>query len=392
MSRAGKIGLILGLLAAIVLLAAGCGSGFYGGDLKDLELVRGLIIDISENEGNMGENGENNEKKNGAVQNWDKSGAAGAAGEKELAVTALLLARDKALEGQYADSYYQVSGAGSSLAGAVGELYRRGARRLNFSHCQVLLLGEEAAGLANWLDWAQRSPEIRPTVYPVICRGRGQELTLGEGDISPLYWLHNILEPQGSSRPGPVAVRLQEFAELLLEPGAAPVLPLVALAGGEVRLAGFVVYGGERSAGSLAGDEGLGWLLLMRQDYLAGEVLDLAGRGALAIEAAAIGHEVRDGAPGPEVEYRLKLRLRAVENGENLTEAELAALAEERLQEIFAAAVARSRELGLDYLGAGREIRRRAPELWPELAALGPEGYLQKIKFRLVTELVVEDR
>ena len=139
-----KVASIFGLLW-LILLAAGCSSidALDSGDLKDVELVTSLAVDKSE-------------------------------GSSQLVATVQLLNRDKALDRQYAESYYNLTAEGINLPAAVGELYRYGARQLNFSHASILLLSEQTADCQHWLDYALRSPELRPTIYPVVCQEIGR--------------------------------------------------------------------------------------------------------------------------------------------------------------------------------------------------------------------------
>lgn len=343
----------VGVLLAGLLVLGGCVDS---GDMKDIELVSALAADYS-------------------------------ADTDEMTAAVQLLQRDKALEPQYAESYYMLQAADPELAGAVSGLYKNGARQLNFSHTTLLLLGQDAADLENWLDYAERSPELRPTLYPVIAEGKAIDLLAAEElPQAAVYMLDSILEPLGSGDPGYAAVSLQEFVTALHQPGQAPVLPQVKMTEDGVTLDGFVVYEGGQPASRLTGDAALGWLLLERSAYLRGLSFSLGQDVVLSLKRAEVFAEVRrpDADGAVEICFRLCCRANVPENPRDLADGAVQELAVQRLQQVFAVALADSRETGLDYLGIGREIYRKLPSEWPELMRT---DYLKNVKCRLEADI-----
>lgn len=343
--------------AILLLLLPVLGGCADSGDMKDIELVSALAVD-----GNEG----------------------------GITASVQLLQRNKALEPQYAESYYMLEASESDLAGAVGELYKNGARQLNFSHTTMMLLGDDAAGLADWLDYALRSSELRPTLYPVVAEGSAAELLAAEeAERAPIYLLGSILEPRVSGDPGYVGITLQEFVTAVRQTGQAPVLPRVSQTEDGVTLSGFVVYDAGRPAGELTGDAALGWLLVGRTAYLRGLTLGLPQDVVLAVKKADVFAAVKqDAAGGVEVCFRLICRAEAAENPHGIREDEVQRLAVRRLQQVFAAALAESRRSGLDFLGIGREIYRKLPDEWAEYRGAGQSDYLDMVDCRL--EAIVE--
>lgn len=354
-----KILLILALVL-MLLYTAGCEllSENAGSDLKDVELAAALSLDKTET--------------------------------GEISAGVQLLHRDKALEQQYAESYYSLAAEGASPAEAVAALYDRGARQLNFSHAALLVLGEQAAGLDNWLDYAVRSPQLRPTLYPVICRGSAAELLdAGEESISPVYLLENALEPRGSGYPGAAAVTLQDFLEALYEEGIAPVLPLAEKTADGVKLAGLAIYDGAAWQFLQQGDAAFCWRLLQRPQHLAGEVLTLGGEVSLDIIAAKVFYRLNRAEPPakPTMQVEVTLRAEVLHNPAGWEQSEIERQAKERLQHIFAAALDESRRLQLDFLGIGREIKRKLPGLWEDWRE---QDYLNEIAAALNADITIE--
>ena len=351
-----KVASIFGLLW-LILLAAGCSSidALDSGDLKDVELVTSLAVDKSE-------------------------------GSSQLVATVQLLNRDKALDRQYAESYYNLTAEGINLPAAVGELYRYGARQLNFSHASILLLSEQTADCQHWLDYALRSPELRPTIYPGVCQDNAGRLLAAEVEkISQTYLLNNILEPLGSGRPGATAITLQSFVEDLLQPGIEPVLPWVEQSQQGVELGGLMVFNGVgQPVAVLPEDACWGYIWLARPQHLRGYTLELPQAVVFQVENAVVKVETAALAEGcASVQFKLRLRARLLNNPAILSEKELQKITEDRLQQFLNAALAESRRLQLDFLGLGRELYRHQPQLWE---GLQDQAYLEKLTVSLSVE------
>jgi Ger(x)C family germination protein len=373
------------LLAALLPLSA-CsdfGSGWDSGDMKEVELVTALAVDV-----------QNVQDVQGMLDVQDVQNVQDEQDEQEDGgVTAVvqLLNRDKALERQYSDSYYVLAAGGESLGAALGGVYRQGARQLNFSHTSLLLLGENAADCAVWLDYVQRSSQLRPTIYPVVCNGAAADLLQGGEEISPAYLLNNILEPLGSNYQGAAAVSLQNFLTAYYQPGIAPALPWVQHAGDGVQLVGFAVYDEGRAAAKISGDAALGWLLLTRAPYLQGYTLALADGAVLQISRAKVSCAVANSADLEDLRlnYQVDLRVKVLADPQNRTADELAEPTNERLQEILAVTLAEASSLKLDFPGFGREIYRKRPELWQELTEEYGNDYLERLTPTLEVTLKV---
>lgn len=345
---------LLGLALAVIILG-GCMPDDIAGDLKDTELAAAMAVDKT---------------------------------EEGLAVQAELLHRDKALERQYADSYYRVAAEGVSLAEAQGNLYSRGARQINFAHAGLLLLGSAAADLENWLDFAVVDDGLRPTVYPVLVEGSAADFLQSGGDLSAAYLLESALEPW-SGMSGADAVTLQEFCLWLKQPGIAAALPIVRCAD-EVDGAGVVgieplglaIYDGSgwRNA---SGRDALAWRILLRGKHIRGEVVDLGQGVSVKLLSARIKSEVE----GLAVRFDIKIRAELADNPNGLSIQKV----EERLSafvvELLEGAVAEQRESGVDLLGLGREIWRNEPTLWAEI---GASNYLAEVSAEFAVETEVE--
>lgn len=321
---------ILAILSALLLCGCELGSD-NAGDLKDVELIEVLAVDKTTD---------------------------GISAEVQL------LHRDRALERQYAESYYQLTGVGGDLAAAVGQLYVMGARQLNFSHAVELVIGEAAADPAIWLDYAVLSAQIRPTIYPVIAGGSAADLlAAGDAVLSPAYLLDNALEPLGSGYAGARAVSLQEFLTALCQQGIAPALPY-AVKADTVRLAGLAVYDGAGWQIIEEGGAALAWRLLIHPKHIGGEVISLDKEVSLSLTGADIRRAVSEDG----VSLAVRLQGDILSNRQKISTAEIEQMLCRHIEEALQAGLAESRALKLDFLGLGRELWRRQPAVWQQLA------------------------
>ena len=326
-------------------------TGTAAGDLKDVELAAALAVDKT---------------------------------DEGMAVEVQLLHRDRALEHQYAESYYQLNAVGDNLAEAVSNLYDKGARRLNFSHAAELVIGEAAAAPENWLDYAVLSAQLRPTLYPVIAEGSAADLLNSDGAVlSRVYLLNNILEPFGSGYAGAFAVTLQDFMTFLSQPGIAPSLPYIGRDRDGVRLVGMAVYDGAAWQILSEGETTLAWRLLLKPGHIRDEVITLDDGISLNITKA----RVRRVAGDMDLTIDIRLKAEVLANPQNISPQVAEARLAEYIDGALQAAIAESRSLGVDFLGLGRDFWRQQPLVWQNIAG---SDYLSRIKVAVNTSADIE--
>lgn len=355
------------LLVICLPMMAGCGVavGDFGADLKDVELAAALLVDVAEDDENS---------ENGGVT-----------------ATVQVYHRDKALEPQYAESYYRVAATGDDLAGALGNLPGRGAGQLNFAHTGLLVLGQEAANPAVWLDFAQKSGALRPTVYPVVVPGRAadwaSDLAENGGEMDALYLLANALEPAAGG--GPLAVTLQDFATALVTPGVAAALPRALADDDGVRVAGLYVWDGAAWHCLDDSDVVQAWRLLVRARQVADEVIELEG-ATVCVQAARVRWQVDGSALRAAVTLQGRVAQRHNDLHGELSVGEIERRLCARVCDMVLGAVAVSRAENVDFLGLGREIWRYQPELWQEMSE-GFGNYLAALTVDVTVQAEVTD-
>lgn len=308
------------------------------------------------------------------------AGASAASGAGDIRVTAWLLHRDKALEPQYAGSYYHLAATGSDLAAALGALPGAGARQLNLSHMGLLLLGDDVSP-AVWLRHATLSCQIRPTVYPLVVRGTAASLLNAAFDPAPAYLLQVALEPDGSGYPGAMAVILQDFVIACGQPGIATALPYAEL-GEQIGVLGLAIWDdfGEKWQFLPQGDECLAWRILLNFRRINAETVDFGDGTVLQITSVKVKKKVKKAVDSTNWQGNINISARVLNNPDDLSPNELENRLNERILAVLQSGVDAAKRLNLDYLGLGRDIWRYEPDVWSKISEnMAEYGYLSSI-------------
>lgn len=318
---------------------AGC-AAYAPVDLKDMELAQALAVDVAEDAFDGAFN-------KGAVQ-----------------ATVWLLHRDKALEPQYADSCYQVAARAGDLSAALAALPGTVSRQINLSHMGLLVLGD-AVSPAVCLGQATLSTGIRPTVYPLVARGRAAALLSTNADPAPVYSLQAALEPDGTGRAGAMAVSLQQFAIASCQPGLAPVLPYADFEP-ELGIWGLAVWDDTDKSWQFIpqGDECLAWRILLNFNKIKAEIIDFDDGTVLQITDVKVKKEV------DSTNWQGKIRLDAMvlANPCELSPNELGNCLNNRILAVLQGGFMVAQRMDLDFLGLGRDIWRQQPDVWQNIA------------------------
>ena len=334
--------LALALIASVLLALGGCRSGMLYADMREidqLELIQTVGLDAS---------GED-------VKATAASGMrVGGGSPTVLENTSPTAARAMRLMQNYSSKKY-----------------------IFYGHVKYLLIGEEAAraGLGKYLDYVERSVELRLSTGLLIVRGgTANELirltsTESESTSELLASLEKDVRLMSESRVGSCG----EAAESLAESGTALVAAVSTERGDDgwrLASAGYAVLKDGRLAAYIDTDTARAVNLLTGE--VEGDVTEVPdGRGGLASLRVTSGKssfdaEFCDGEPA-----RLIVDVRVTANIEELREGadpyspdELAFL-ERELASLEAARIERAldlmRELKCDYLGIGGKLRLRHP-------------------------------
>jgi len=262
---------------------------------------------------------------------------------------------------------------------------------------KVIVIGEDAAkaGFNDILDFAQRFPEFRRSMYLVLTKGKAQSilnLKLGV-NTSPAMFIKNNLEKWETISTYPM-VNLGHYLTVLSRKSTAPIIPLVKSIksgdGGieykterkdgaeEIQLEGAGVLRGDRLVDFLTDEETKGYMWL--ENDVIHRLIDTVGieeskvnfGGKVLKSTTKYNVKGKDGTIGLEYQIKASIAVDEVMGlKEQLSETEWVDLmkgAEKSfakvIQQECELSIKRERELGLDFLGIGRHIEQKNPAYW----------------------------
>ncbi|MHB1406130.1 MAG: Ger(x)C family spore germination protein [Desulfitobacteriaceae bacterium] len=269
---------------------------------------------------------------------------------------------------------------------------------------KIIIIGKDLAerGMNESLDFYQRLYQLRRTVFLLLAEDKAQDILnvkMRNKDL-PALSLLEIINNTSDWSITPL-VRLGHYLTILGRKSEAPVIPLVRPVkpgeGGiiyksqeegeaeEIQLTGAGVFKGDRLAGQLTEDETKGYLWL--QNEVKQRLLDTSDEGQpvyggrVVKSGTKVKLETVDGVKGVRFlisadvsidEYQC--REEAVNPAEmkpvtHDAEEKFAQAIEKECEE----AIAKSKELKLDFLGIGRQIEMKNSKYWKEIKESWPE-------------------
>ena len=348
-----KLGKAAVLLAAAAVLSSLSGCWNYH-ELENYSIVSGIAVDV-------GQNGYQYHLTFECVDLSDEGDTGG--------VQPLIMESD-----------------GNSIFDAVRSVLRESDKKLYFTHCQVILLGNAIAeqGVRPVLDWFLRDAEPRATLEFLVSRAA----TAGEilrvkpksGQITAFQISKTLAEDTSFYGSSPT-VQLYQMNNTLNSDGISLTLPAIELkktkSGDSVQLAGLAVFRGDRQ---------IGWLDDLSSKYFAfvrgrvtGGVL-LTGEkpdgDSLALEIMRSKTDIKPEVSGGRAAIRIEVHLLAAaaeqnDTGDILTKSgfeQVERYAERTLEEGIANVVRLVQErYGSDIFGFGNVIYKDEPDEWERL-------------------------
>ncbi len=286
-----------------------------------------------------------------------------------------------------------------SMRESMDKVYSVSSRRPFVGTVKVIVVGEELArlGINPALDFFQRYYEFRRTAFLVISKGPAAQLLGVETRQDKLAGLSilGIIEQAKATSSFPV-VRLGHYLTVLADEILAPVIPIAyPLKSGEagmmykgkegdvaeeIRLSGAAVLKGDRLKDILSEAETRGYMWLqdeVKQRFITAK-LEMGGKNSFASARILTARtkwklEPMDGKVG--IHYTItgtwdgdelsgaQQRLSPSE-WLNQYESKINEAFTEVIQEECDAALQKSRELQLDFIGIGKHIQQRDPHYW----------------------------
>lgn len=284
---------------------------------------------------------------------------------------------------------YVISAPGRTVRDAGQQLQRRQSREIYLAQLRGVILGERLAraGVAAVLDFLERHPELRRTIWIGVAHGEAREVLRARPTIDNVSGiafsrLMGVLPSAGS-----FSVLLGDFLELLAEPGGAPVAPALATAEAGLRAEakGMGVFLGDRLVGFLDAWETLG-LGLARGEISRGTVIlvkdperteDRPVAFQVQTNAASTDVELEDGRVRATIHVQVEGRLVEAMGGVDFTGRvqwpQLEQLQADAARQAVEAAVRRAQEWKTDIFGIGLLMARRYPRQWSAMGERWPQ-------------------
>ncbi len=295
-----------------------------------------------------------------------------------------------------------ITTTGISIRGSLEKVFTLSSRQPFVGTVKILVIGEEAAkqGINKFLDFFQRYYEFRRTTYLVMTRGKAQDLLNIKirAEKFPALVLQAYMNQKEMTSTFPV-VRLGHYLTVLATGSTAPVIPVVSTvkpgeadikykpeqegAPEELRIAGVGVFNGDKLAGYLSEQETRGYMWLRneaQQRFLCTE-LDDGGEhyftsGRVTATSTKMKLEKSNGSYGMHYtvnftgdvdEFSWKPEKRTPEQWYQDAAGITKSAFEKLVRSECEAAVSRSKEMDLDFLGVGRLIEEKDPAYWHQI-------------------------
>lgn len=267
---------------------------------------------------------------------------------------------------------------------------------------RVIVLGEDLAeaGINEALDYFQRFYEFRRTIYLLVAEGQAREIMeakLRTREIPSLN-LFNTIEGQKRQSVFPVT-RLGHYLTVLGRESQNPIIPRVDKIqpgehglfysdkeGQEILIHESAVFEGGKCVAKLNDEETKGYLWL--DDEIESRVLEGEDEEGVTVTAWVLNSKTKykveniDGKMGLRFNIKTMVSINEILGGSEQADIyrwqqfikELQPLMAQAIQKECEAAVAKSKEKGLDFIGIGRKIEIKNPKYWRELKENWPQG------------------
>lgn len=290
-----------------------------------------------------------------------------------------------------------VTGEGKTIFDAVRNIIILTGTKLYWSHCKVVVIGQEMArdGITPVADWISRLIETRPDIWVLV----STEKTAGEilKNKAPMqevtsYFMEDLFESQKEIPRFPDAILFELLGDLSSE-GVSIILPRVELisginGGGQVpRIFGAAVFFRDKMVGQLDGLETRN-IMWVREGAEGGVVTEYQQEGDghvdISLEVASMKVEkipkFIDGKPAMQVKLDYSLVLTEVGKSIDLNEEKylnsLMSLTENDLKKEVSRSVRKLQtELRSDVTGFGEAFRLKFPGYWKQVVHRWTEIY-----------------
>lgn len=276
-------------------------------------------------------------------------------------------------------AFINLTNTGATIFDAVKGYSRMASRRLFFSHNQVIIFGNAAAGggIEKYIDFFLRNRETRLLVWVLVSKTSANDIFQmnTEFELSPSTQISALIKDQQKTSQIP-AVDLRKFASRLMSKTSAPMAPMIEVSKDENRsiyLSDTAVFKKDRMVGQLNKSETRGVL------WAVNEIRNGSITIGLPETEERVTMEITNakGKMTPEINGdKVKIKIEIKEDGELGDQTDSKNLADpkafEKLEKLSSEAIKRevlgafkkSKELNADVFGFGDLIYQHYPKQW----------------------------
>jgi spore germination protein KC len=293
---------------------------------------------------------------------------------------------------------WSVTSKGNTVMTAIESLNKISPRRLYWAHLQIIIIGEALAkeGISPILTWFERDRDSRAGSYLVVTMGSAEDLLnkkIELGNISSKA-MADLLDGAKMRQITARKVKLRDFTNQLSTPGVDPVIDVINPK--EIRgkvetyqLSGVAVFKGDKMVGFIDGQTTKGTEIIFNEldyaiiegscpktqaEYFAFQVTDYVSKVKPKVRGKKIEMNVDITLEGNLSDQSCSIDLLEKENVNSMEQQ-----INKKLTEFVQTEFDKSKEMGADIYGVGRELRRFYPEVWAQQGK--SKDYLYNVVF-----------
>lgn len=277
--------------------------------------------------------------------------------------------------------------SGLSIADCVDEMSEYGAKRLFWTHNQIILFGESLANydISSYLDYFMRESTIRPTTNLAVFMGNTSDffaMSLPQGFSTPSTLLSDAFKKQKNDDSGAfLVITLQEFVDDIVTEGIEPILPVVTMQVSDeenpvvqdiISVENFMIFSNGKMTGITTEIESRGIIWVRNSGENGIVVIENIDGSTTTVEILSSSVEIETGnnAGFPVINLLIEATCAILEDNGGGEEYlyqkrdEITSAINEKITEEIEAAWQKAVASEADFLGFGKEIYRYETELW----------------------------
>ncbi|MGM0369196.1 MAG: Ger(x)C family spore germination protein [Bacillota bacterium] len=301
----------------------------------------------------------------------------------ELTVQVIKPANTKEDAGSKGEAVVNFSLTDDTVFSAVREITKQTGQKLFWSHNMVIIVGEELAeeGLADYLDFFNRDPELRRRSYMVIAKGtKAKDILEVEADLEEFSATEICrLVESGAVNARVAKVDFHQFISKLATPNISPFLPGIELTkqSNQYKMNGLAMFKQDKLATWLVGNQSRALLFVVDQVKSGIIKVDCPQQKQDQVSIEITGAEKKikpyfvNEEPVVDLEVTIKSNLGSQESSTNLVKVDQLSNLEKKVKAKIKTelrrVIAMAQNKEIDIFGLSSYFHREHPQQWSKL-------------------------